>query len=413
LQRHQKSGAKNQHGELQFLLHRSRPLLRSVLEILNLNDAVTLASHVLLQSLCASAKSSSLEDMSAVPLVPFEIGDPWLLASCLQKAIRRDEPLLARRAAQQLLRLDPQRLWRRILTIALEDIGIGDIAVAAQLVGLSGLPQARRLFGGAERALDFAVLQACSAVKDRTADHFSSVARRRPRSASDTATAQRVLGATGIPWHQRLGAVLSLSMGDGARQRAETFDFVGETFRAAGAPELLLCTCQIYARRSRDSLGAFVLLAWALQQPQIGTVIVSSGVPATTDIGGWPAYVFDPIRTRSGRRAVDLWLRSYLQRPLFDAGQVAAALWNWESAACRHQLHWPLGDLIAQEAHCADLLERDLALSRHSDIHDWVVAEQSVLSCARSAVWQGLLRHNVLPASEPDLANAVWSGSII
>ncbi|HJW41054.1 MAG TPA: hypothetical protein VJ476_07475, partial [Rhizomicrobium sp.] len=114
---------------------------------------MTQASSVLLSHLQEAAKDFCSAEIFASAPEHFAIGDPWLLASCVQKAIRRDELLLARRAAHHLLKLDPQRLWRRLLTIGLEDIGIGDIAVAAELVGLASVPQARRLFGGNEAAL--------------------------------------------------------------------------------------------------------------------------------------------------------------------------------------------------------------------------------------------------------------------
>ena len=55
-------------------------------------------------------------------------------------------------------------------------------------------------------------------------------------------------------------------------------------------------------------------------------------LPEPEMIGEWPAYVFDPLHARVCRRAVVLWLRSYLTRPPFSASQVAAALWNGEGA---------------------------------------------------------------------------------
>ena len=71
------------------------------------------------------------------PPKPFEGGEYYLLASLLQKAIRRGEFLTARRAAHHLFQTTPDRLWHRLMVIALEDVGIGDPEVAIQMVALS------------------------------------------------------------------------------------------------------------------------------------------------------------------------------------------------------------------------------------------------------------------------------------
>ncbi len=78
----------------------------------------------------------------------FRTADPWLLASLLQKTIRRGDLQLARRAGHQLLNVDPSRLWRRVMVVGLEDIGLGDPKCAVAVMALATLPQARRLLGG-------------------------------------------------------------------------------------------------------------------------------------------------------------------------------------------------------------------------------------------------------------------------
>ncbi|WP_026481067.1 hypothetical protein [Ahrensia sp. 13_GOM-1096m] len=58
-------------------------------------------------------------------LKPFPVSE-WLAMSALQKAIRRNEPEIALRAAVTLLELKPDRLWRRLAGTCFEDIGHGD-----------------------------------------------------------------------------------------------------------------------------------------------------------------------------------------------------------------------------------------------------------------------------------------------
>ena len=51
--------------------------------------------------------------------------------SLLQKAIRRGHEELALRAAATLLRISPERLWRRCGCIAFEDVGVADLDTVA------------------------------------------------------------------------------------------------------------------------------------------------------------------------------------------------------------------------------------------------------------------------------------------
>ena len=55
--------------------------------------------------------------------------DRWVLASNLQKAIRRGLVPVAEATAIRLLAVDPQYFWRRLLVIGYEDIGYGDIGL--------------------------------------------------------------------------------------------------------------------------------------------------------------------------------------------------------------------------------------------------------------------------------------------
>ena len=50
-------------------------------------------------------------------------GDKWLLSSCLQKAIRRNEVTTACRAALSLWSQDRQSFWRRLHVTSMEDVG--------------------------------------------------------------------------------------------------------------------------------------------------------------------------------------------------------------------------------------------------------------------------------------------------
>jgi hypothetical protein len=60
--------------------------------------------------------------------------DKWMLASNLQKSIRRGLTQTAIGTATRLLSVDEQYFWRRLMVIAYEDIGFGDIQLCFDLL---------------------------------------------------------------------------------------------------------------------------------------------------------------------------------------------------------------------------------------------------------------------------------------
>ena len=341
------------------------------------------------------------------PPPPFAGGDVWLLAALLQKAIRRGDLVVARRAGHQLLEVDPARVWRRLMVVALEDIGFGCPESAVALVGFSCLPELRRLVGGNGLALDIALRLGCEAVKDRSGDDFCSIAREmagEPHSLDQASANARhaVLASTYLDWRRRLKAAQLLSEIEArAAERASAFAPAAEIYRALGVPDSFMDACEVYRFKACDPLPLFVPLACSLWLGQGSPrATLTHLLPPAAMIGEIPDYGFDPLHTRLGRRAVDLWLRSYLERPPFTAGQVAAALWIIESGACSKTLSWSLGAQIGEQAVLADVGRH--GLHGFEGVKAWIEQERSVLTCARKAAWESashrpLDRQGVLP----------------
>lgn len=337
---------------------------------------------------------------------PFAQADPYLLASALQKAIRRGDAIVARRAGYQLYAIDRQRLWRRLAVIALEDVGIADINVATELIAIATMTAARRLLGGDTAALDFALARACAAAKDRTGDHLCSIIGRERAPSQEQAALKMaslnallaIVASADLPWTYRLHAAVIASgrseiVHSGARIAA-----VLDVLHEHGVPPLLLTSCEAYAARQRDALPVFVPFAWMLRAPGCTDCIIARDLTAPDMVGDWPCYVFDPVNTRLGRQAVDLWLKSYLVKPPWLPRQVAAALWNAESALCDRTLSWPLGDTIQKRAYAADLTFRGLPVERHPELNAWIAREMPALNAARLAVWNSVVRQSGKPA---------------
>src|SRR6266567_2853282 len=88
--------------------------------------------------------------------------DRWIASSLLQKSIRRGEVELAQRAACTLHAFDRSAIWRRLVVIACEDIGVGDIhALAAAYRSLgAGDELAHSMVLAAKRAPEVLVVLA-------------------------------------------------------------------------------------------------------------------------------------------------------------------------------------------------------------------------------------------------------------
>lgn len=113
---------------------------------------------------------ADIEDDKTVMPEPLS-GDKWILSSCLQKAIRRNEIVMARRAALSLWMQDRQSFWRRLHITAMEDIGIGDVSVVINVLTATASLAWRRDVGDQRVAL-FLVGLLCRAVKNRMADEL-------------------------------------------------------------------------------------------------------------------------------------------------------------------------------------------------------------------------------------------------
>jgi hypothetical protein len=377
---------------------------------------VTAKSDLLFQFMRDRAHDLAALDFDDSPTEPFPHADPYLLSSTMQKAIRRRDTAIARRAGHQLYTLDRARLWRRLAVVALEDIGIADVTVAAELVGIATWPAARRLIGGDSPALDIAIMRACRAAKDRTGDHLASIIGRETIPSADrvalrTASPNALLAmiaSSDLPWERRLRAAVILLRpagygGQVASGRSEdsmhpgAIGAVFDVLHELGVPCQLLIACEAYAARQRDPLPVLVPFAAMLCATGCTTDthrVVTHDLPPAELIGALPAYALDPVNTRIGKRAVELWLRSYLAKPQWLPRQVAACLWNAESAACDRTLSWPLGDTIRERAYAADLSYRGLPVARHAELADWIDRERPALTAARQAAFDSAVRQS-------------------
>jgi hypothetical protein len=98
--------------------------------------------------------------------------DPWVISSLLQKSIRRSETEIARRAALTFFHLKGAAVWRRLMVIAFEDVGIGSVDALTITVAAARDSTWRKSHGGDMRLAAYLAGLLAEAPKDRSADYL-------------------------------------------------------------------------------------------------------------------------------------------------------------------------------------------------------------------------------------------------
>ena len=103
--------------------------------------------------------------------------DRWVAMSALQKAIRRGQVATAKRAMRTLLVTGKvEAVWKRLMIIGFEDIGLGSIDALLMVCALASEKIIRSEYESELAALEEVVIALCQAPKDRSADLLYSIA---------------------------------------------------------------------------------------------------------------------------------------------------------------------------------------------------------------------------------------------
>lgn len=309
---------------------------------------------------------------------------PWLATALLQKSIRRGRNGLAKSAAAILLDTAPEKLFRRLSIIAVEDVGLGDLD--AVYLTIAAMAQRKRLFPrfGGWRVTSFVIDRLCSAAKCRATDDLTEIVHfdrtwdgERIELAGKSTRELFALVAGTEPFEVRAIA-LTYAMGTGtpagwsrlpARRGSPkgVFDFMDET----GFPHTLVAICREAYRQTGETIAAYLPLVHAEFDPRVASVVPDDLPPEVIidDIPGWAIDKF----TREGRRALSAflsrdyptakWLKAHVPaRDRLEA--LGGALFHVESGLVDRRLVWPLGRRLQQTAN-----ERSFPLSTDEAQH--------------------------------------------
>lgn len=250
---------------------------------------------------------------------------PWIAMSLLQKAIRRGETRLALSAASTLLEAAPDRLWRRIGGIALEDVGLADVeTISMAVAALAGKRSRQKMYGDWPVA-EMLVRRMCAAQKCRAADDLLMVAEKHPAYERDR------LELTYLPTLELCR--VATGRGDLVRRAIAAWYAVGTGYRCSpflrprngspsgffdhlcevGIPDSLVEVCREGHRKNGEMLGPLLCLL-AAEQEKPGLQTVDDDLPAEVLCSGVPGWALD-VYSHEGKAV----LRSFLNSPAESA----------------------------------------------------------------------------------------------
>lgn len=292
--------------------------------------------------------------------------DRWIARSALQKAIRRGEVGLAQRALANLYGHDPRAIWRHLVIIAVEDVGVANVDLLAQILGAQRDRSWRISMGGdwsvmAELVRQMAESIHCQAACDLLlrANNDPALERIRERALdASLSTLTTVMADSTLPLIDR--GIAALAVGGGLAEGQPYSDpaAVFEIMAEAGSFSHVVATCQQAWKISRNPMTLLMPLAWQAWSHAGGTEIVQNDpMPAVQLIEGVPGYALDQF-TRTGNQISRAYIADdhELQRLLTQAGiarpawprTFGDALFLIEGGATVRRLVWDQAEIVRQ-----------------------------------------------------------------
>lgn len=250
--------------------------------------------------------------------VPIAPDLKWRYSSAYQKAVRRNDPSI-NAVATALNACDPQYIWRRGPTIAMEDISMGDPWVCAMVMHACRFARVRNMYGKDELAGFLGTVMGM-AVKDRLSCDSFCLPFFHPelkdvRDATDNmSNADRadLYRSDEEPFAWRMAAGISLA---GPRYGGDIFTGMGghpEAFAEAVnglVPYPIQWLSRQYSKMARDGMFVAMPMVWRQLIAENKLEVVDGTIPDPHYIQGVLSATFDG-HTQEGRRAIAYYRKS-------------------------------------------------------------------------------------------------------
>lgn len=352
----------------------------------------------------AQRLAGEIDLQSAQPPAETIKADPYVVSSLLQKSIRRGERQMAQRAGLTLFRLRGSSIWRRMMVIAFEDVGVGSVEALTGMVAAASDATWRKACGGDARVAAHLAGMLADAPKDRSADYLG-VASKHPK-LKDFAKAigdervhlqlWRVRDQTLTLPERAIAISLASSLGshsEGSVKRNS--EAILALFGELGAPEELIAATAMAVQRTSELITVLVPLIWLAANSGAPLSVSEIQVPKTQSVAGIPLYTFDK-HTRLGKQAIrelirsDAPLRSCLQMFVPESRWQAAiemAAFYADAAPVSRRLEWSQSRSIEELGKEADFAKVGVPLDAISPLQAAIAVSLGTLNDIRSALW--------------------------
>ncbi len=331
--------------------------------------------------------------------------DRWIASSLLQKSIRRGEVELAQRAACTLHAFDRSAIWRHLVVIACEDIGVGDIDALLETLLAATSIDLRRQRGEAS-VLGAVVRRLAEAVKDRSGDYLACAAADHP----DLSATRRFCKEASLEKRLELLADFSQPLAERAvaawyasginpryQNQVQGGDLhaLAAAYRSLGGGDELTHSMVLAAKRAREVLVVLAPLIWLEVRRGGPAGLRSDPIPQSRKVAGIPLYAFDK-HTRVGKRAIerligenkpfrDCLVRFLAQGSPRKAAEIAA--FYADAAPVARRLDWAQSDSLERLGIEADFIEAGLRLDGIGPVREAMNAALEQLNEIRAELW--------------------------
>lgn len=323
-------------------------------------------------------------------------GDQWLLASAMQKAIRRGEINTALRAGYALWNIDRPRFWRRLHIVALEDTGVADIESLIQTLTATAQPYWRRKWGDLRVGLYLTQLL-CRSVKSRMADSLFIQAQCSPayatlRSDLINAPADHLADRAmdeDVPLVERALAVWFLAgtkkyPSDHLPVRVGDPDYASAVLSLLNVPHDLTHACIGVMSRTSWPLAIMAPLIWQYVEDQRTQAIIrNEEIAPVQQVDGIPLYAMDMF-TRSGQASFRHWQKEVSDLKYFSVRQIGMVMFYEESHLTDRTLTTPTMDDFMEAGKWVDTESTGLCLPEYFALRDLLREHKPTLQDIRA-----------------------------